>query len=172
MNWKTIRDHVALSFDEIELTGQLQHDPTQHALVLAFDDGDSEVLSIDLLSSGYVAFPGEVFVRDYSEHFELPAALVEAGVCEAVEEIQLRPHGSRVQRMRVIERATPLVFPTAESHSQQAVLLPVTEQRIAEAHGAAVDAAHGDSNDEEIERLWELVEVLLGALQIEGEARP
>lgn len=103
MNWKTIREHVALSFDEIELTGQLQHDPTQHALVLAFDDGDSEVLSIDLLPLGYVAFPGEVFVRDYSEHAGLPTALVEASVCEVVEEIVLPPHDSRVQRMRVIE---------------------------------------------------------------------
>ncbi|WP_206427482.1 hypothetical protein [Leucobacter chromiireducens] len=46
----------------------------------------------------------------------------------------------------------PLVFPTAESHSPLAVLLPATEQQIAEAHAAAASAAHGDSNDEEIER--------------------
>lgn len=104
MSWKTIRERVSLSFNEIELTGEMQHDPTQNALVLAFDDEDSEMLSIDLLSSGYVAFPGEVFVRDYSEHSDLPAALAEASVCEAVEEIVLSPHGSRVQRMRVIER--------------------------------------------------------------------
>lgn len=172
MTRRAIREDLVLSFNEIELVGELQHDPSQHALALVFDDGDSEVLSIDLLSSGYVAFPGEVFVRDYSEQSGLPAALVKAGVCEAVEEITLRPHGSRVQRMRVIERATPLVFPTSESHSQQAVLLPATERRFAETHGAAVDAGRGDSNDEEIERLWELVEVLLRALQIEGEARP
>ncbi len=70
------------------------------------------------------------------------------------------------------EDESPLVFPTAESHSQQAVLLSITEQQITEAHGAAVEAAHGTSNGDEIERLWELVEVLMGALQIEGEARP
>lgn len=69
------------------------------------------------------------------------------------------------------EDESQLVFPTAESHSQQAVLLSITEQQIAEAHGAAVEAAQGASNDDEIERLWELVEVLMGALQIEGEFR-
>lgn len=68
--------------------------------------------------------------------------------------------------------SSALVFPTAESHSPLAVLLPVTEQQIAEAHRAAVTAARGDSNDEELERLWEFVEVLAGALQIEGEVRP
>ncbi|WP_125098679.1 hypothetical protein [Leucobacter chromiireducens] len=103
MSWRTIRERVTLSFNEIDLTGELQHDPTQHALVIVFDDGDSEMLSIDLTISGYVAFPGEVFVRDYSEHSGLPTALVEASVCEVVEEIVLPPHGSRVQRMRVIE---------------------------------------------------------------------
>lgn len=69
-------------------------------------------------------------------------------------------------------RLGSLVFPTAESHSQCAVLLPITEQTIAEAHAAASTAAQSDSNDDEIERLWELVEVLLGTLQIEEGAQP
>lgn len=70
------------------------------------------------------------------------------------------------------EDESPLVFPTEESHSLQAVLLSITERQIAEAHGAAVEAAQGASNDDEIERLWELVEVLMGALQIEGKVSP
>lgn len=65
-----------------------------------------------------------------------------------------------------------LVFPTVESHSVFATLLPVTEEDIASAHAAAVEAAHGDSNDAELESLWRLVEVLMGALQVEGEVRP
>lgn len=46
------------------------------------------------------------------------------------------------------------------------------EESTAAAHAAAIEAAQGDSNDEEIESLWNLVEVLMGALQIEGEVRP
>lgn len=101
MTWKTIREHLTLSFNEIELTGELQYDSSQHALMLVFDDGDSEVLSIDLLSSGYVAFPGEVFVRDYSEHSGLPAALVNTGLCEFVDTVDVGPFDSAAVRIRV-----------------------------------------------------------------------
>lgn len=77
-------------------------DPAQNMLEMLFSDGDSEILTVDLLASGYVAFPGEVFVRDYSAHSGLPAALAAAGVCELVETLSVGPFGSRVARMRVL----------------------------------------------------------------------
>lgn len=101
MTWKTIMEYLTLSSNEIELAGELQHDSSQHALMLTFADGDSEVLSIDLISFGYVASPGEVFVGDYSEHSGLPAALVTAGICELVDTVQVGQFGSAVARMRM-----------------------------------------------------------------------
>lgn len=102
MSWRTLQEGITLAFNEIELTGRIEHDPTQNMLEMLFSDGDSEILTVDLLASGYVAFPGEIFVRDYSEHFGLPAALVAAGICEEVEEISIGPFGSRVARMRML----------------------------------------------------------------------
>lgn len=102
MTWGTLQEEITLAFNEIELTGRIEHDPAQNALGVLFPGGDSEVLTVDLLASGYVAFPGEVFVRDYSEHSGLPAALVAAGVCAEVEKLSIGPFGSDVSRMRVI----------------------------------------------------------------------
>lgn len=101
MTWKLVQEDLVLKLTEIELEGDLRYDPSQNALCLAGPEGDSKVLTVDLLASGYVAMPGEVFVRDYSEHSGLPDALAAAGVCEAVEEITVGPFGSRVHRMRV-----------------------------------------------------------------------
>lgn len=102
MSWSTLREGITLAFNEIELTGRIEHDPAQNMLEMLFPDGDSEILTVDLLASGYVAFPGEVFVRDYSEHSGLPAALVAAGVCGEVEKLSVGPFSSSVSRMRVI----------------------------------------------------------------------
>ena len=102
MTWSTLQEGITLAFNEIELTGRIEYDPTQNMLEMLFSDGDSEILTVDLLASGYVAFPGEVFVRDYSEHSGLPAALAAVGVCELVEKISIGPFGSRVVRMRVL----------------------------------------------------------------------
>ena len=102
MSMSTLQEGITLAFNEIELTGCIEHDPAQHALEMLFPDGDSEMLTVDLLASGYVAYPGEVFVRDYSEHSGLPAALVAAGVCGEVEKLSVGPFSSSVSRMRVI----------------------------------------------------------------------
>lgn len=102
MTGTPLQEETTLAFNGIELTGRIEHDPAQSALEMLFSDGDSEVLTVDLLAAGYVAFPGEVFVRGYSEHAGLPAALVAAGLCEEVEKISVGPFGSDVSRMRVI----------------------------------------------------------------------
>ena len=102
MTWSTLQEEITLAFNEIQLTGRIEYDPAQNMLEMLFPDGDSEILTVDLLASGYVAFPGEVFVRDYSEHSGLPAALVAAGVCGEVEKLSVGPFSSSVSRMRVI----------------------------------------------------------------------
>ncbi|KIP53818.1 hypothetical protein [Leucobacter komagatae] len=104
MTWKIYREALSLKLSEIELDGDLHYDAAQAALCLVDpESGEEEVLTVSLLSDGYVALPGEVFVRDYSEHSGLPTALVTAGVCELVEELSVGPFGSWVQRMRVLE---------------------------------------------------------------------
>lgn len=102
MTWKLVREDLVPKLTETELEGDLRYDPSQHALCLAGPEGDGEVLTVDLLASGYVAMLGEVFVRDYSEHSGLPAALVAAGVCGEVEKLSVGPFSSSVSRMRVI----------------------------------------------------------------------
>jgi len=171
MTWHTLRDTAQLLFNEIELEGRIEYDAHQHALVIVDPaTGEEEVLTVDLLTSGYLAFPGEVFVKDWSGHTGLALALARASIAEVIEPVRVGPFEQTAYRMRVRERA--LAFPTEESHSRVAVLLPQTEAAIERAHSAACAAAQGDSNDAEIERLWELIETLMGALQIEGEIRP
>ena len=103
MTWAMHREAVSLRLSEIELEGDLYYDSVQSSLCLVDPEtGEDEVLTVSLLRDGYVAFPGQIFVRDYSEHFGLPAALVAAGICGEVEEISIGPFGSRVVRMRVI----------------------------------------------------------------------
>ena len=103
MTWAMHREAVSLRLGEIELEGELHYDSVESSLCLVDPEtGEDEVLTVSLLRDGYVAFPGQIFVRDYSEHFGLPAALVAAGICEEVEEISVGPFDSRVVRMRVL----------------------------------------------------------------------
>ena len=104
MAWSKRQESTTLELAEIELEGDLYYDAEQNALCLVEPEtGEDEILTVNMLGAGYVAFPGEVFVRDYSEHSGLPAALVAVGVCEEVEKISTGPFGAGVSRMRVIE---------------------------------------------------------------------
>ncbi|RGE19072.1 hypothetical protein [Leucobacter sp. wl10] len=171
MTWKTLRENAYLTFNDVVLEGRIEYDPSQHALAIVHPDtGEKEVLTVDLLASGFVARPGEVFVKDWSEHSGLAHTLARNGIAAFIEAVLVGPFQQPAYRMRVL--AESLVFPTKESHSQLAVLLPQTEEAIAEAHRAACAAASGNSNDAEIEPLWDLAETLMAALQIGGEIRP
>lgn len=171
MTWKTLRDYTFLKLGDIVLEGRIEYDPAQHALAIVHPStGEEEVLTVNLLTSGYLTAPGEVFVKDWSEHSGLFFELVQAGIAEIIETVTVGPHRQRAYRMRVREGS--LEFPTEESHSRLAVLLPQTEDAIAEAHRAACTATSGERDDMEIERLWDLVYTLMWALQIRGEIRP
>lgn len=103
MTWAMHREAVSLRLGEIELEGELHYDSVESILCLVDPEtGEDEVLTVSLLRDGYVAFPGEVFVRDYSEHFGLPEALAVAGVCELVDTLSIGPFGACVARMRVL----------------------------------------------------------------------
>lgn len=106
MTWTTIRSNALLSLTRLDRAGELRHDSRQHALVLV-DPGtaEEEVLTVNLLSSGYVADPGEVVVKDGSEHDGLAAALVAGRVAKHVESLRVGPHGTTAPRLRIIDEA-------------------------------------------------------------------
>lgn len=88
------------------LTGELEL--RQGVLVLAgatspnYDDFPSdEVLSTSLRAYGYIEFPGEVFIKDWSEHSGLAAALVDAGAGEITETLTVGPFDSRAYRFQL-----------------------------------------------------------------------
>ena len=89
------------------LTGELEL--RQGVLVLAgatspdYDDvfPSDEVLSTSLRAYGYIEFPGEVFIKDWSEHSGLAAALVDAGAGEITETLTVGPFDSRAYRFQL-----------------------------------------------------------------------
>ena len=106
MTWTTIRSNALLSLTSLDRAGEIRYDSRQHALVLVDPaTAEEEVLTVNLLGSGYVAEPGELFVKDWSEHSGLAAALVAARVATHVESFQVRPHGATAHRLRIIDEA-------------------------------------------------------------------
>lgn len=104
MTWTTIRENALLSLTSLDRAGEIRHDSRQHALLLIDSTtGEEEVLTLNLLSSGYVAEPGEVFVKDWSEHSGLAAALVAARVAYHVESLRVGPHGATAHRLRIVD---------------------------------------------------------------------
>lgn len=89
MALKNLCEDVALEFGESRLRGALEHDSG----LLVLRDGSFEVLSVNLLGAIHLPWPDEVFVRDYSEHSGLPAALARTGRFEQVEAVRVGPLG-------------------------------------------------------------------------------
>ena len=108
MTWTTLREHVELLLEHVTLTGAVEHDPSQNGLTITCPDtGESEALTVDLTSYGYVAFPGEVFVKDWSEHSGVADAIQAAGIATVVEQITIGPFESTAYRMRLAQRDEP-----------------------------------------------------------------
>lgn len=102
MAWITIREHAVLSLPDLDLVGDIKYDSRQHALVLIDPStADEEVLTLSLLSSGFVAAMDEVFVKNWSEHSGLAAALVAAQIGHRVETITIGPNGLTAYRMLI-----------------------------------------------------------------------
>ena len=103
MTWTTIRDRVKLALPHVTLSGVLAHNPARASLIIAdHETGEAEVLSVDLAVYGYVAAPGEVFVKGWSEHSGLATALEVAGVARIVETVIVGPFDSPAHRMQLL----------------------------------------------------------------------
>lgn len=90
----TARKHAAVDFGHgLVLEGLLEHDPSRDLLMLITDEG-AERLSISLESYGISPAPGNVFIKDYSEHAGLAQRLVEAGLVTIVGCVTAGPNWS------------------------------------------------------------------------------
>lgn len=90
MTWTTLKEEAAIELPCLTLTSKVE-----------YDAGQQEVLSVNLIGYGYLAFPGEVFIKDWSEHQGLSAALEQAGIATVKAPITVGPFGSTAYRMRL-----------------------------------------------------------------------
>lgn len=95
--------HRTLRLPGFDLEGYLAYDARRGALTLTDHRGDVEVLSVDLRADGYVAAPGEVLVKDWSEHAGLAGALIDAGVAMRTETLVVGPFASRAYRVLMLD---------------------------------------------------------------------
>lgn len=96
---------VALHLPEMTLTGDITYDRRRRLLELHDPEEGSEVLSLDMSYYGYVTGPGEVWIKDWTEHEGLADALVMAGVVMTVESVRVGPFSSRAYRCVVLTEA-------------------------------------------------------------------
>lgn len=131
MTWTTIRRSTLLSLTSLDRAGEIRYDSRQHALVLIDPTTEEEeVLTMNLLSSGYVAEPGEVFVKDWTEHSGLAAALVAARVANHVESLRVGPHGATAHRLQILDETKCVDdFPGVSTTGRD----PVFEEQLAAA---------------------------------------
>lgn len=79
-DWTTIRDRLELILPSVTLA----YNPFRAALIVADHDAfEAEALTVGLTVYGYVAAPREVFVKDWSEHSGLAAAIDYAEGCHS-----------------------------------------------------------------------------------------
>lgn len=87
------------------LTGDLELHQGVLVLANAHAPGDdftsTEPLSTSLIAYGYIEFPGEVFIKDWSEHEGLAAALADAGAGEITETLTVGPFNSTAYRFQL-----------------------------------------------------------------------
>lgn len=106
MTWKAINECVTVHYPRFTMIGSIEHDPPQAALAhVDAETGEDEVLSVDLSEYGYVPGPGEIFMKDWSEHQGFAAALQAAGVVEIVGQVSVGPFVSKAYRVRVVRGA-------------------------------------------------------------------
>ncbi|MGO1851847.1 MAG: hypothetical protein ACTH0V_00375 [Microbacteriaceae bacterium] len=103
MTWQTIRHSFTVAYPQMTLTGDIEYDPAQHALAhVNADTGEEEVLTVNLFDAGYVAAPGEAFIKDWSEHAGFAQALDDACVVEIIEAVTVGPFRQTAHRVRVL----------------------------------------------------------------------
>lgn len=93
-------DETTVDFGGRTYHGVLDYDPT-NAMLVMFEAEGSERLSTNLQCYGLVAAPGCVFVKDWSEHSGLAAALQEAGLVRIVRNVEVGPFASTAYKVEV-----------------------------------------------------------------------
>ncbi|MFD9604698.1 hypothetical protein [Streptomyces sp. NPDC059970] len=96
----TKKHSVTVGFGSIELTGSLHHDDENRSLVLETDEGP-EYISVNLKSCGITPEPGNVFIKNWSEHAGLTARLEQAGLVQPLHELTAGPFGSTAYEVKV-----------------------------------------------------------------------
>lgn len=102
MTWRTLKEEAEIELPHLTLIGRVGYNAGLQALTITDPaTGEEEVLSVNLTDYGYIAFPGEIFVKDWSEHRGLPAALEQAGIATVKAPIKVGPFSSTAYRMRL-----------------------------------------------------------------------
>ena len=96
----TTKENVTVGFGAIELTGTLHHDDENRSLVLLGDEGP-EHISVNLQAYGITPAPGNVFIKDWSEHQGLTAGLVKVGLVRPVRGLTIGPFASAAYEVQV-----------------------------------------------------------------------
>lgn len=96
----TEKHNVTVDLGVITLTGTVSHDDVNRDLVL-FDEEGPEVLSVNLEAYGLTPEPGNVFIKDWSEHSGLTKRLEEAGLVKAVHWVTVGPFASTAYEVEV-----------------------------------------------------------------------
>lgn len=98
----TIAKHnVTVNFGFIELTGSLVHDDEHRLLELEIARHPAEPISISLRGYGLTPEPGNVFIKDWSEHLGLTARLAQAGLVKPVQALTVGGFGSTAYEVQV-----------------------------------------------------------------------
>ncbi|WP_405824175.1 hypothetical protein OG705_29050 [Streptomyces sp. NBC_00838] len=97
----TAKHDVTVDFGCVELTGSLVHDDEHRVLELENAEGPAESISISLRNYGLTPEPGNVFIKDWSEHSGLTARLAQAGLVKPVHTLTVGPYQSTAYEVQV-----------------------------------------------------------------------
>lgn len=95
-----VQDGVTVDFGPLELTGSLLHD-RDHDMLKLIDDEGGEHLATSLRAYGLVPAPGNVFIKDWSEHAGLADRLEAQGLVKKVRELSVGPFSSTAYEVEV-----------------------------------------------------------------------
>lgn len=104
MSQTPVNKVITIKAKYVELTGSLftsTYVDGATALQLMTEEGP-ETLSVNLSAYGLHPDPGNVFIKDYSEHEGLAQALVKAGLAEIVREVVIGGYGARGHELKLV----------------------------------------------------------------------
>ncbi|MER6520022.1 hypothetical protein ABT246_24605 [Streptomyces sp. NPDC001553] len=97
----TVKYDITVNLGAIELIGTLVHDDENRVLELECAEGPAEPISISLQGYGLTPEPGNVFIKDWSEHAGLTARLARAGLVTPLHALTVEPYRSTAYEVQV-----------------------------------------------------------------------